>query len=272
MDNILEKAKEAKGYIESKINIKPRIAIILGSGLGKLADDVCDRVEISYSDIPHFPVSTVKGQAGKLVIGSISGKEVIVMSGRFHYYEGYSMEEVTFPIRVFSLLGIEKLIVTNAAGGVAGDSEPGDIMIIKDHIKLSSVSPLMGPNIEEFGTRFPDMLNAYDKEMIVTAKEVAHKLDIRVKEGVYFYMAGPQYETVAEVNMIRILGGDSVGMSTVPEVIACAHSGIKVLGISCITDVLKPDTVSVTHEEVVEVANRVSDNLCRLVTGILEED
>ena len=191
------------------------------------------------------------------------------MAGRFHYYEGYTMEEVTFPIRVFALMGIEKAIITNAAGGINLNFKPGDIMIIKDHLKLSSLSPLIGPNIEEFGTRFPDMLNVYDKNMINAAKEVANELNIKLQEGVYCYMAGPQYETLAEVKMIRMLGGDSVAMSTVPEVIVCSHSQIKVLGISCITDVLTENTEALTHEEVVEIANKASNDLCRLVEGFL---
>lgn len=229
MEDIYKKAVESKEYIESKISNNPKIGIILGSGLGNFADNIEDKVEIEYKDIPNFPVSTIEGHSGRLVIGKIEGKEVIIMKGRFHYYEGYGMDEVTFPIRVFSLLGIQKMIITNSAGGVNLDLEVGDIMIIKDHIKLSSETPLRGKNIDEFGVRFPDMRNVYDTNMINTFKEVSREENIKVKEGNYFYMAGPQYETLAEVNAIRTLGGDAVGMSTVPEVIVCSHSNIKVL-------------------------------------------
>lgn len=270
MENILKKAVESKEYIESKINMSPKIGIILGSGLGEFVENIMEKTEIEYKDIPNFPVSTIKGHSGKLIIGKVSGKEVIVMSGRFHYYEGYSMQEVVFPIRVFSLLGIEKMVITNAAGGININFNPGDLMIIKDHIKFSNETPLRGANIEEFGTRFPDMRKVYDKEMINIIKESAKEVDVHLQEGVFCYMGGPQYETAAEVNMLKLLGGDSVSMSTVPEVIACSHSDIKVLGISCITNVAKPDTMEVSHEEVIENAAKASNDFSRVMLKFLE--
>jgi len=238
---------------------------------GKFIDIVEDKVEIEYKDIPNFPVSTVEGHSGKLVVGRVAGKEVLVMSGRFHYYEGYSMQEVTFPIRVFSLLGIDKLIVTNAAGGIHPDFEVTDIMIIKDHIKIFDETPLRGKNTPEFGTRFPDMRNVYDLEMMNIVREAANEINMDIKEGVYYYMAGPQYETPAEVNVIKLLGGDAVGMSTVPEVIVCSHSGIKVLGLSCITNTLRDDTVDVTHEEVMESGDLIANSFSKLIVEFLRK-
>ena len=271
MEKILEKAMESKKYIEEKINIKPKIAIILGSGLGKFVEKIEEKVELAYEEIPNFPVSTIVGHSGKLITGKINNIEIMAMSGRFHYYEGYSMAEATFPIRVFSLLGVEKLIITNAAGGVNEQFDAGELMVITDHIKFSNETPLRGKNIEEFGTRFPDMRNCYNKEMIEKLKQTANKIDIKLNEGVYFYMAGPQYETPSEVRMIRLLGGDAVGMSTVPEAIVANHCGMKILGISCITNTLRENTEVVTHEEVMENGNKAANNFAKLVTEFLKE-
>ncbi len=247
---VLEKAAEASSYIASKIRRKPQIAIILGSGLNGLPDEVTDnRIEINYSDIPNFPVSRVEGHGNKLICGKIYNKDVMIMQGRFHYYEGYDMQDVTLPIRVFGLLGVESIIMANAAGGINKSFKPQDLMLITDHINLSGISPLRGPNEEMFGTRFPSMKNAYSKRLRELAKDVASlkgfedefgkrgmriaqsdsDLKVDLKEGVYAFMPGPQYETDAEINMLRVLGADAVGMSTVPEVITAAHMGMEVL-------------------------------------------
>jgi purine-nucleoside phosphorylase len=231
-----EKAQKAASFINSRFQDTPEIGLILGSGLGVLADEIENPVRIPYSDIPEFPVSTVEGHAGQLVLGDLAGKKVVAMQGRFHFYEGYSMEKVTFPVRVMKLLGIEKLIVTNAAGGVNEEFEPGDLMIITDHINYTGTNPLIGANDERFGPRFPDMSEAYNKELNAKATKIATDLGILVKEGVYVGFSGPTYETPAEIRFARNMGGDAVGMSTVPEVIVARHSGIKVLGISCITN------------------------------------
>lgn len=289
MNNILQKASEAAGYINSKISKKPKIAIILGSGLGTLGNEIYeDRIEIPYAEIPNFPVSKVYGHENKLIVGKIYDKDVIIMQGRFHYYEGYDMEEVTFPIRVFALLGIESLIVSNAAGGINKKFKAQDLMVINDHINISGISPLRGTNEEAFGTRFPSMTNAYSKRLINLAKEVAsleafgdmfdkkamriakgsEDLKIDLQEGVYAFMPGPQYETCAEVNMLNILGADAVGMSTVPEVITAVHSGIEVLGISCITNVAGGKNVP-SHEEVIENASKVEEKFKTLIMRIL---
>lgn len=270
-DDILKKAIESSKYIRELSNSKPKVAIILGSGLGDFANNVQDKIEIDYKDIPNFPVSTVEGHSGKLIIGEIYDKEVILMNGRFHYYEGYSMIDSTFPIRVFALLGVEKLIVTNAAGGINQSFNPSDLMIIKDHIKLVAESPLIGKNISEFGPRFPDMTNAYSKNLISLAKETSKELNINIQEGVYFFMAGPQYETPAEIHALKILGADAVGMSTVPEVILAAHCNIEVLGISCITNVIGKQESQLTHEEVIKNADIASNNFTRLLLEILRK-
>lgn len=289
MNNILQKASEAAAYINSKITKKPNIAIILGSGLGLLANEVYeDRIEIPYSEIPNFPVSKVEGHGNKLIIGKIYDKDVIIMQGRFHYYEGYDMDEVTFPIRVFALLGIESLIVSNAAGGINKKYKPQDLMLITDHINISGLSPLRGKNEDAFGTRFPSMTNIYSKRLINLAKKVAslkafddmfdkkamkiakdsEDLKINLQEGVYAFMPGPQYETTAEIKMLTILGADAVGMSTVPEVVVAVHSGIEVLGISCITNVTGTGSIP-THEEVLENASKVEEKFKTLIMRII---
>ncbi|CDF58188.1 purine-nucleoside phosphorylase [Thermobrachium celere] len=268
--NYIEKLNAACDYIKKKINAEPKIAIILGSGLGSLADEVKNKIELNYSEIPNFPVSTVEGHAGKFIFGDLNGKEVIMMQGRFHFYEGYDMNTVTFPIRVLKLLGVEKLIVTNAAGGVNTSFKAGDLMLIKDHINFSGTNPLIGPNLKEFGPRFPDMSNAYCKNLIEIAKSAAQQTGVDLKEGVYFMMTGPSYETPAEIRMIRTLGGDAVGMSTVPEVIVANHSGMKVLGISCITNMAAGILeVPLSHEEVIETSNLVKDKFKKLVSEIV---
>lgn len=264
--------EQASQYIQERINIKPKIGLILGSGLGVLADEIENAVYIPYGEIPGFPQSTVEGHAGRLVIGRLEGKEVIAMQGRFHYYEGYSLDLVTLPVRVMKKLGVEQILVTNAAGGINTRFSPGDLMIINDHINFTGRNPLIGPNDEQMGVRFPDMSQAYDAELRALAKEVAEELGISVQEGVYVGVVGPSYETPAEIRMLRTLGADAVGMSTVPEVIVAVHSGMKVLGISCISNMAagildKP----LNHEEVVATAEQVKEKFLKLVKGILRK-
>ncbi|WP_456278442.1 purine-nucleoside phosphorylase [Bacillus sp. AK128] len=270
MENILVKMKEAVTYIEEQTKLKPEFGLILGSGLGELADEIEEAVKIDYENIPNFPVSTVEGHAGKLVVGKLKGKAVIAMQGRFHFYEGYSMQEVTFPVRVMKGLGVHSIVVTNACGGMNKEFEPGDLMLIEDHLNMTGGNPLIGPNESELGPRFPDMSRAYTKAYIETAKEVAKNLDIKVQKGVYAGITGPTYMTPAELIMLRNLGADTIGMSTVPEVIVASHMGVKVLGISCITDMaIGEELEPLTHEQVVEVANRAKPKFIKLVKEFL---
>lgn len=262
---------EAKEFIEKKINQIPQIAIVLGSGLSPLAEQIKNPVTISYKDIPHFPVSTVKGHAGNLVIGELQGKVVMCMQGRFHYYEGYTMQEVTFPIRVMQLLGVKTLIVTNAAGGVNKTFSTGDIMLITDHISRMP-NPLIGPNDDRLGERFPSMSEVYDKTLMSLAKSVAKKNNIEIKEGVYVGNTGPSFETNAEYVMFRTLGISAVGMSTVPEVIVAAHAKMKVLGLSVISNVFNEDIEQEpTHQEVLENVEASNRNMIKLISGVIEE-
>ena len=267
-----EKIKKATEFILSKTTKKPQIGIILGSGLGDIADQIENAEYYSYNDIPGFPVSTVEGHKGRLVIGTLEGKTVLAMQGRFHYYEGYSMQEVTFPVRVMKLLGVEILIVTNAAGAVNTSYTPGDLMLIKDHINMAGNNPLMGRNLEEFGPRFPDMSDAYNKELRNKVKTIASNLNIHIQEGCYVAMSGPYYETPAEIRMIRTLGGDAVGMSTVPEVIVASHCSMKVIGISCMTNMAAGILEQpLNHEEVIETSARVKEKFITLVKNIIKE-
>jgi len=262
--------KEIISLIKKKINIDPQIGLILGSGLGALADEITDPVYLPYETIPNFPVSTVEGHTGRLVIGNLAGVPVLTMQGRFHFYEGYNMKKITFPVRVMQGLGITKLIVTNAAGGINLDFEQGTIMLIKDHINLMGTNPLIGKNLDEFGPRFPDMSYAYDPEFLFLAENVAHNLNIKVRKGVYAGVIGPSYETPAEIRFLRTIGADAVGMSTVPEVIVANHGGMSVLGISCITNMAAGvRDYRINHEEVIETANRVKENLRSLLLGII---
>lgn len=263
---------EAAQYLKSIYKNTPKIGLILGSGLGVLGEEVENATKISYENIPNFPVSTVEGHAGQLVFGTINGVEVVVMQGRFHYYEGYSFEKVTFPVRVMKELGVEKLIVTNAAGGVNTEFKPGDLMIISDHINNFGTNPLIGPNDSKLGVRFPDMSNAYCKDLRALAKEVADSLSIEVKEGVYVGNTGPTYETPAEVKMFRILGGDAVGMSTVPEVIVANHAQLSVLGISCISNMAAGILDQpLNHEEVIETTEKVKADFLKLVKELVKK-
>ncbi|NRT91585.1 purine-nucleoside phosphorylase [Clostridium beijerinckii] len=263
---------ESTKYIRSKINRAPKIAVILGSGLGDLVNEVREVESISYKDIPNFPISTVKGHEGKLVFGKINDIEVLLMQGRFHYYEGYTMKEVTYPIYVMKKLGIEKIIVTNACGGINKSFEPGTLMLINDFINLFGDNPLIGINDDRLGPRFPDMSEPYKLELIEKAKEVGDKLEIKYAEGVYAGFMGPYYETAAEIVMIGRHGADAVGMSTVPETIVANYLGMDVLGIACITNMATGiQKVKHSHDRVVETAKKVSVDLCRWVSEIIKE-
>ncbi|WP_090989279.1 purine-nucleoside phosphorylase [Bacillus sp. OV322] len=268
---MFEQLEKAASFIKSKWDGTPEVGLILGSGLGVLADEIENAIAIPYQEIPEFPVSTVAGHAGQLVLGELSGKKVIAMQGRFHFYEGYSMEKVTFPVRVMKLLGVEKLIVTNAAGGVNESYKPGDLMIISDHINNMGTSPLIGGNDEKFGPRFPDMSEAYSKDLRKLAREIAISLNISIQEGVYVGNTGPAYETPAEVRLARVLGGDAVGMSTVPEVIIASHAKMKVLGISCITNMAAGILDQpLSHEEVIETTEAVRSSFLSFVKEIVK--
>ncbi|MBM7623588.1 purine-nucleoside phosphorylase [Sporohalobacter salinus] len=265
------KVEESVEYLVNLIDIEPEIALILGSGLGELAEEIKESTVISYSEIPNFPVSTVKGHAGQLVSGELKGKRVIAMQGRFHYYEGYDIEKVTFPVRVMKFLGADKLIITNSAGGVNRNYNVGDLMIINDHINFMGTNPLIGPNEEEFGPRFLDMSEPYSSNLITAAENAAKEIGINVRKGVYLATTGPNYETPAEVRCMARLGADAVGMSTVPEVIVANHMNCDVLGISCITNMAAGIlSESLDHKEVIETTNRVKDDFIDLITKILE--
>ena len=271
-----EDYRKSADYIKEKLDVIPDVAIILGSGLGSYADKLINQKIIKYEDIPNFPKSTVLNHKGELVYGEIidgeedETKAVLLMNGRFHYYEGYSMEETAYPIGVFYLLGINKIIITNASGGINRTFHPGDLVCVYDHIKFTSESPARGTNIPEFGARFFDMQSVYSKELIDLAKECALKQGFALKEGVYAYMSGPQYETPAEIRMLRAVGADLVGMSTVAEVIRAAQCGIKVLCISCVSNYAAGITNQpLTHDEVCEIGEEVSYKFQRLVDAIL---
>ena len=270
--DLLKNIETASNYILSKSTYKPKIGLILGSGLGSLADLIEKPEFYPYEELPNFPVSTVEGHEGRLVIGKLQGKIVIAMQGRFHYYEGYSMTEVTFPVRVMKKLGVKNLIVTNAAGAVNTNYKPGDLMIISDHINMSGNNPLIGKNLDSFGVRFPDMSEAYSKDLREKVKKCASTLNLDIKEGVYVMMSGPTYETPAEIKMVRAIGGDAVGMSTVPEVIVANHSGIKTVGISCLTNMAAGILEQpLNHEEVMETSNKVKDNFMNLMKLLIKE-
>lgn len=267
-----EKIFEASNFIKSRIETAPEIGLILGSGLGSLANEIENPTIIPYDQIPNFPISTVEGHEGQLVLGQLEGKSVIAMQGRFHFYEGYPLQEVTFPVRVMKELGVKVLVVTNACGGMNPDLYPGALMFIEDHINFTGSNPLIGPNAEDLGPRFPDMSTAYDRELISLGQQVSEKLGIATKKGVYVAISGPNYMSAAELKMLRKFGGDTVGMSTVPEVIVARHTGLRVLGISCVTDMAIADTLEpLEHERVVEIANQTRPKFIRLVKGILGE-
>ena len=262
--------QETVNFIKEKTNFYPEYGVILGSGLGSFTDDIQIEFSLSYSDIPNFPVSTVQGHKGALVFGTIGQKKVVAMQGRFHFYEGYSMKEVTFPVRVMKYLGVEKLIVSNASGGVNINYKVGDIALITDHINLMPEHPLRGINDERFGPRFVNMSEPYSRKMIEKAKDLAKKLNIEVKEGVYLGLQGPTFETLSEYRMVKILSADCVGMSTVPEVIVARHMDLEVFGISVITDIGNEDSIgTITHAEVLEAAQKAEPNVRNLIKELI---
>ncbi|MEK3721704.1 purine-nucleoside phosphorylase [Paenibacillus sp. FSL H8-0034] len=270
--NYVQQIQEAADWIRQRLGgLVPQIGLVLGSGLGDIANQVEAPLTIAYNEIPHFPVSTVEGHAGQFVIGTLEGKSVIVMQGRFHYYEGYSMKKVVFPIYVMKQLGVQSLVITNAAGGMNREFQAGDLMLISDHLNLTGDNPLIGVNHPELGVRFPDMSEAYNREYRALAKKIADSMRqeqsaIRLQEGVYSGISGPSYLPPAELTMLARLGGDAVGMSTVGEVAAARHCGLKVLGISCITDMaIGEELEPLTHEQVVAVANRTKPMFIELV-------
>lgn len=269
---MLRRIKETAHFIKNIIHETPDFAIVLGSGLGKLKDEVEAIHILDYSEIPHFPQTTVTGHGGKLIYGTLEGKKVLMMSGRFHYYEGYDMETVVFPYRVFHLMGIKNLILSNAAGGVNPAFSVADVMIINDHINMMPEHPLRGKNIDELGPRFVDMSEPYNKKMIKVAVNVAEDLGIKAHQGCYVALQGPTFETPAEYGMIKAIGGDAVGMSTVPEVIVAKHQGMNCFGISIITDLGGPDiALKVSHEEVLQAADKAMPNVIKIVKGLVKD-
>lgn len=263
--------KEASNFIEDKLETTPEIGLILGSGLGVLAEEITNATKIPYTDIPHFPQSTVAGHEGQLVIGELNEKQVIAMQGRFHYYEGYSMQQVTFPVRVMKQIGVETLIVTNAAGGINKQYHAGDLMIITDHINLTGQNPLIGSNNDQLGERFPDMSEPYNQLLVEHATTCAQTIDLNIQHGVYVGNSGPTYETPAEVNMLRTMGGDAVGMSTVPEVIVANHANMNVLGITCISNMASGVlNVPLSHEDVIKTTESVKVNFLKFIKQVLQ--
>lgn len=267
-----KKVTQAAEYISQKISKKPTVALILGSGLGKFADSLENSVAIDYKDIPHFPVSTVEGHAGRMVIGEASGKTVMAMQGRFHYYEGYSMQEITFPVRVMMAVGAESMIITNACGALNRNYRVGDLMIMNDHINHMGDNPLIGPNDEKVGPRFPPMQGVYTPELVEQAMKIGREIGAPVHAGVYVAVSGPSYETAAELRAFKIMGADVVGMSTVPEVIVAVHGGIKkILGISCVTDMATGEGYEdVNHEDVIKAAADAQPYFLKLVSKMIE--
>ena len=267
---MMNKINETVTFIKGITNFKPSFGIVLGTGLGKLADEIDVVISISYADIPNFSKSTVESHAGKLIFGLLEGKRIICMQGRFHYYEGYSMEQIVFPIRVMKMLGIEKLFISNAAGGLNPEMEVADLMIIKDHINLQTGNPLIGKNIEELGPRFPDMMKSYNCLLINNAIQIAIKNNIKIHQGVYVSVPGPMLETPAEYHYLRVIGADAVGMSTVPEVIAARHMGIETFAISVITDMCSPDKLhEVEIKQIFEAAAKSEPNLTLIIKELI---
>lgn len=266
---MLEKTVE---YIKQKIgDFKPQIGIVLGSGLGELADEYC-QISINYAEIPGFEVSTVAGHKGRLVFAEINGKNVVMMQGRFHYYEGHSMQKVVYPIKVMKKLGVETVILTNAAGGVNASFNPSDLMIITDHINFMGTNPLIGENDDSLGTRFPDMSEVYSVDYVELVKKVGREVGVDLQEGVYMALTGPSYETPAEVQMARILGADAVGMSTVPEATVAVWAGMKVIGLSCICNsAAGVSTVGLSHDEVINAANAAKDKFKTLIKEVIKK-
>ena len=269
-----DRIEEARAFIAARIRYQPTVGLILGSGLSGLADAIEDADVISYDEIPHFPRSTVVGHRGELALGRLAGQTVVVMRGRFHFYEGYSMPETTFPVRVMRALGVDTLLLTNAAGGLRGEWRIGDLMQIRDHINFPGMSghnPLIGPNDDRLGVRFPAMTDAYDKELAALAHRSAETHDVTLRSGVYAMVTGPSFETPAELGLLRLLGADVVGMSTVPEVIVARHGGMRVLAISLVTNIATPDAPPANHQEVLEAGEAAKDSFGALLLRILAD-
>jgi purine-nucleoside phosphorylase len=272
MTDIIQQLQETTAFIRNLYPHTPQAGIVLGSGLGNFASEMKVEKEIPYSDIPHFPVSTVEGHSGKLIFGELSGKKIVAMAGRFHFYEGYTAEQVTYPIRVMKFLGIQHLLLSNAAGGVNPGFRVGDLMLITDHISLAIVNPLLGKNHGELGPRFPDMSEPYSKDLQKRVKAIAASLQVTLREGVYFGVTGPTFETRAEYKMIHALGGDAVGMSTVQEVIVAIHMGLPVVAISIITDLgIREEDNVITHQEVLEAAAAAEPKLSAIFKQLVGE-
>ena len=271
----LEKIDSIAGLIRNRLNITPEVGLILGSGLGDLANLVEDAQIIPYSEIPSWPVSTVVGHSGKLVVGKLAGQNVMFMQGRAHYYEGYPMSQIGLPVRVMQRLGVKTLVITNAAGAINPDYIPGDVMMLVDHIALiamTGLNPLRGPNLDEFGVRFPDMSQVYDRELAETMREIAKEKNINLHEGVYVCLSGPSFETPADLRFLKVAGADAVGMSTVPEAIVAKHGGLRVVGFSGISNKANLDGSTITtHEEVLEAGEKIVPKLKTLILGLLEK-
>lgn len=271
MKELRRQMAEAAEVIRKKSdNFEPQIGLILGSGLGVLADEIKNSIEIPYPEIPHMKTSTVKGHEGSLFLGTIEGKKVMAFKGRIHYYEGYSMKDITFPVRLMQAMGAKIMVITNACGGLTDGLKAGDLMIIEDHINHMGDNPLIGSNDDELGERFPDMSNTYDRDLRTIAEDACSTIGIEPKVGVYCAVTGPNYETYAETRYIKAMGADTVGMSTVPEAIVASHAGIRTVGISCVTDVIHQPGVEVTHEEVLEVANKIKPVFLKLMKEIIK--
>lgn len=271
MQDLKAKVEEAVNFLQTKTNISPEIGIILGTGLGALAEEIEKESVVSYDQIPHFPISTVESHAGRLLFGKLSGKSVVAMQGRFHFYEGYTMKQITFPVRVMKFLGAKTLLVSNACGGMNPLFTPGDIMIISDHINLFGDNPLIGVNDESLGPRFPDMSEPYSKELITLAEQIALEEKIKIQKGVYVGLSGPSLETRAEYRFLRSIGADVVGMSTIPEVIVAVHSSMQVLGLSVVTDSCLPDALKpVNIQEILQIAAEAEPNLTLLMKRVIE--
>lgn len=269
--NCTDKVAEALAYIKEKIGNTPDVAIVLGSGLGKLADDITDQTIIPYEEIPHWPLSTAPGHEGRLVAGTLGGKKVVAMQGRLHFYEGYDMDNVVFPVRVFGCWGIKNYIASNASGGINHGFVPGDMVLIHDHINFMGTNPLIGANVPEWGDRFPDMSYAYDRELLNIAEEVARENNLTTRRGVYIAFTGPSYETPSEIRMARTMGADVVGMSTVPEVIVANHMGMSVFAVSCVANYAAGMTSDpLSEQEVLDEMAKSSENLTTLVRGVIE--
>lgn len=270
MSQLKKQIDETVAFLQKETDFKPQIAMVLGSGLGNLVNRIEVKNKIAYEDIPHFPVSTVKGHGGKLVMGRLNGRNIVVMQGRFHYYEGYTMQQVTFPIRVMKFLGADSIVISNASGGLNPEYKVGDLMVIRDHINLVSDHPLRGPNDEAIGPRFPDQHDVYDKSLIEKATEIARRQSIKCHSGVYVGVTGPTFETPAEYKYMRVIGGDAVGMSTVPEVMVARHMGMKIFAISVISDEGNPpEPIKVSHDDVVKAAAAAEPLMTHIIHELL---